>query len=242
MAEHMFNLELIPDIETFLLLTQKMAEHIYSMVTYENIGKITVLVLIVMFLINFAAVVLGLYSIRKKRIIFPKFVLFTLYFFYSPVRYIFSKFSIRESLIDEILIEIQNAVYIENFRKNDARKIILIPQCMRNKNCKARCDPVLGYDCKKCGLCDIGTIIEEAEKRNYKVFIVPGGSFIKKIIKEYKPTSCIGVACPIELSEAMVIGTKIPVQGIYLNKDGCFETSVNIDELIKKMEIKECTE
>ncbi|NLI62694.1 MAG: DUF116 domain-containing protein [Methanosarcinaceae archaeon] len=209
------------------------------LITFENVGKLAVFLLVLAIVVNILALLIGFYSLRKKRILFPKFVLFTLYLFYSPLHYIFKTFSIREKLVDEILVEIQNAVHLNKFKKADERKIILIPHCMRNRKCKARCDPLYGYYCKKCGLCNIGEIIEEAEKRDFKVFILPGGSFIKKIFKEYKPTSCIEVACPIELSEAMTIGSKIPVQGVYLKNDGCFETVADINEIIEKMEIKE---
>lgn len=208
---------------------------IASMISYELIGKIAVAVLAAVIILNFIAVLIGLYSIRKKRILFPRFVLFMLYVFYSPLKWLFSVFSVNELLIDEILVDIQNAIYLDKFREKSERKIVLLPQCLRNSQCRARCDPLFGYVCRRCGLCDIGQIDEIAEQNGYKVFVIPGGSFIQKIMKEYKPTSCIGVACPIELSEAMVIGTKIPVQGVYLKKDGCFETTVDVDEIIEKM-------
>ena len=206
-------------------------------VNYVLIGKIAVAFIICMFIFNILAVALGIYCLRKKKIIFPKFILFMLYLFYSPIKWVFSVFSINELLVDEILIEIQNAIYLEKFKKQDERKIVLLPQCLRSSNCRARCDPFYGFICTKCGQCDISSILTEAEKRRFKVFIIPGSSFVKKIFKEYKPTSCIGIACPIELSESMQKTSVIPSQGVFLTNDGCFETKVNVDDVIAKMEL-----
>jgi len=206
-------------------------------VNYVLIGKIAVAFIICMFIFNILAVALGIYCLRKKKIIFPKFILFMLYLFYSPIKWVFSVFSINELLVDEILIEIQNAIYLEKFKKQDERKIVLLPQCLRSSNCRARCDPFYGFICTKCGQCDISSILTEAEKRRFKVFIIPGSSFVRKIFKEYKPTSCIGVACPVELSESMQKTSVIPSQGVFLINDGCFETKVNVNDVIAKMDL-----
>lgn len=209
-----------------------------KIVTYETIGKLAVILAAAVILVNIAAFLIGLYCVRKKKIIFPRFVLLTLYLFYSPLKWFFSVFGVNDRLIDEILIDLQNAVYADAFRKRPGeRKIVLLPHCLRDGQCKARCDPLFGYVCRRCGRCGIDKVIEAADIYGYKVFIIPGGSFIRKIMQEYRPTSCIGVACPIELSEAMVIGAKIPTQGVYLEKDGCFETIVDVDEVIEKMKM-----
>ena len=195
--------------------------------------------MIVFFLIilNCLALTLGLYSIRRKKIIFPRFVLFTIYLFYAPTKWVFSIFSINTMLVDIILVEIQNAVSLEKFKQQDQRKIILLPRCLRNSDCVARCDPFYGFVCIKCGRCDIGDIIKEAEVRDFKVFVIPGSSFVKKIFQEYRPTSCIGVACPVELSESMQKTSIIPSQGVYLIDDGCFETRVDVSEVVQKMDL-----
>ena len=209
----------------------------YVSINYVLIGQIAVVLILCILVFNILALALGIYSLRKKKIIFPKFILFMLYLFYSPIKWLFSVFSINEFLVDEILIEIQNAINLEKFKKQDERRIVLLPQCLRSSHCRARCDPLYGFICSGCGRCDIGAILTEAEKRKFKVFVIPGSSFVKKIFKEYKPTSCIGIACPVELSESMQKTSVIPTQGIFLSKDGCFETKVNVSEVIAKMEL-----
>jgi hypothetical protein len=205
---------------------------------YAIIGKIAIVLLVCVFLFNVLAVALGIYCLRKKKIIFPKFILFMLYLFYSPTKWVFSVFSMNELMVDEILIEIQNATSLEKFKKQKERRIVLLPQCLRSSTCNARCDPFYGFICTKCGHCDISSIMVEAQKRRFKVFIIPGSSFVKKIFKEYQPTSCIGIACPIELSESMQkTSSVVPSQGVFLTKDGCFETKVNVNDIIAKMDL-----
>jgi len=206
-------------------------------IPYEFLGRIFVYVLLITFLGILAALSIGFYSFKKRKFIFPSFVLFMLYLFYSPSKWVCSVFSIRGSLVDEILVEVRNAVMLDDFLKREGLRAIFLPQCMRNASCRARCDPVLGYECKTCGLCDIGTICEAAGKYGFKVFVIPGGSFVKKIFKTYKPASCIGVACYNELAEAMEEMSFIPVQGVCLLKDGCFNTTVDVAEVVSKMEM-----
>lgn len=206
-------------------------------VPYEFLGKVFVLIFILVIIGIGLALLLGAYSFSRHKILFPGFVLFMLYLFYGPAKWICRRFSIRDTIVDEILVELRNALMLEKFQKTKGRKVVFLPQCLRHPGCKARCDPIDGYLCKKCGKCDIGTICEAADKYGFKVFVIPGGSFVKKILKVHKPESCIGVACYPELSESMQgVAAYMPVQGICLLKDGCFNTEANVEEIIRKME------
>ena len=207
-------------------------------VFYELLGKLFVLLIIIFLFITIIALALGFYSFRRHKIIFPNLILFMLYLFYSPAKWICRVFCVKEQLVDEILIEIKNAVMLEKFKHVTHRRAIILPQCMRHPKCRARCDPIIGYECNQCGMCDIGKIVKEADKYNFKVFIVPGDSFVRKILQSYKPGSCLGVACHAELTESMQAVSKIvPVQGVCLLRDGCYDTKVDLVELSKKMEM-----
>ncbi len=206
-------------------------------IPYELLGKLFVFLVLLAMVGTVFALLLGAYSFKKRRIIFPSFVLFTLYIFYSPARWLCRVFRIRETLVDDILIDLRNAMMLEDFIHTKEGRVVLLPQCMRHPNCKARCDPVHGYECKRCGLCDISKICEAGEKYNFDVFVIPGGSFVKKIFKESRPKACLGVACYNELAEDMQEVSFVPVQGVLLLKDGCFNTEANVDEIIRKMEM-----
>lgn len=206
-------------------------------IPYELFGKVFIILAIAVLLVLGIALLLGAYSFKKQRILFPNFVLFILYLFYGPAKWICRIFGIRDTLVDEILVEVRNAAMLVGFRKIKNGRVIFLPQCLRHPNCKARCDPLIGYECKMCGLCDIGSICKAAKERNFKVYVIPGGSFVKKIIKTNRPESCIGVACYPELSESMQGASPFMiVQGVSLLQDGCYNTKVDVEEVIRKME------
>jgi hypothetical protein len=208
------------------------------LVPYELLGKLFVYFAALVFLVTALALAIGIYSFRKHTILFPNFVLFMLYLFYSPAKWICRVFYIKEELVDEILIELKNAMMLDRFKHTRERRAVILPQCMRHPECRARCDPIIGYECKKCGLCDIAEIVEAADRYGFKVFVVPGDSFVRKILQSYKPGACLGVACYTELTESMQAVSKlVPVQGVCLMRDGCYDTRVNVAEVIRKMEV-----
>ncbi|MEA3343684.1 MAG: DUF116 domain-containing protein [archaeon] len=205
-------------------------------IPYELIGKIAVYGLIAVFSVLIVAMGLGFYSFKKRRILFPNFVLFVLDLLYSPAKWVCRVFSIRSTLVDEIMIEVRNAVLLERFRAAGKDKILVGPQCMRHPECKARCEPRVGYICLGCGRCDFSRLKKECDKYGYKMFIVPGDSFVRKIIKLHKPKAALGIACFGELNESMhELSPVLPVQGVALLRDGCFNTAVNVEDVIEKM-------
>ena len=204
-------------------------------IPYEFIGKATVYISLITLVILLIAMGLGIYSVKRK-ILFPNFILFVLDLLYSPTKSICKLFSIRSTLIDEIMIELRNVVLLEKFRKVKGDKILIGPHCMRHPECKARCDPRIGYICLGCGKCDFSRLKKECEMRGYKLFIVPGDSFVRKIIKIHKPKAVIGIACIEELNESMHdLVHVLPEQGVALLRDGCFNTAVNVEDVIDKM-------
>jgi len=203
-------------------------------IPYELIGEAAVYISLTSLAVLFAAIMLGLYSFKK--IIFPTFVLFVLDLMYSPAKWLCRVFSIRSTLIDEIMVEIRNGVYLDDFKKIKDNKILVGPQCMRHPECKARCDPCIGYICQSCGKCDFTRLKKECEKKGYDMFIVPGDSFVRKIVKLRKPNAALGIACFEELNESMHdLSPTLPVQGVALLRDGCFNTAVNVEDVIDRM-------
>lgn len=207
-------------------------------IPYELIGKIAVYGMIAVFFVLIVAMGLGFYSFKKRSILFPNFVLFVLDLLYSPAKWVCRVFSIRSTLVDEIMIEVRNAVLLEKFRVAGKDKILVGPQCMRHPECKARCEPRVGYICLGCGKCDYTRLKKASEQYGYKMFIVPGDSFVRKIIKLHKPKAALGIACFGELNESMHdLSHVLPVQGVALLRDGCFNTAVNVEDVIDKMRL-----
>jgi hypothetical protein len=67
------------------------------------------------------------------------------------------------------------------------------------------------------------------EKLGYRIFIVPGSSFIKRMVKKYHPKAIIGVGCLSEVKEGIDMADKLGLvaMGVVTMKEGCVETLVN---------------
>jgi len=151
-----------------------------------------------------------------------------------------NKMDIDEDLYDQVYIAIKNRAYKNKFDETPKRDIIIfLPQCIRNsKKCEAELTDN-GYECKHCGGCSISNIIKSAKELGYRgVFVVPGGSLVRNIVKKMKPGAVVGVACNYELVEGIEHATihGIPSQSIPLLKDGCRNTKVDEEEVIELLD------
>jgi hypothetical protein len=145
------------------------------------------------------------------------------------------------SLVDDVYIGLKNKLNWKTFSRVDFdQRAVFLPQCLRNSlKCQADLTDV-GYICKKCGSCCLPQILEEAERLGYKAYIVPGGSMVHNIVESIRPMACVGVGCYQELEEAIAkLGRGgIPTQAVPLLKDGCKDTEVEVERVIKTLRIE----
>ncbi len=134
-----------------------------------------------------------------------------------------------ERLFNEV-----NQAHLPYFTDINPQDICLfLPHCLKNRDCPASTDDE-GVHCKRCGRCMMATLATAAEEAGVRVFCAPGGTLIKALIKKYRPKAVIGVACwkEILLAYELLWNTGIFVQVFPLERDGCFETSVNPEALL----------
>jgi hypothetical protein len=69
----------------------------------------------------------------------------------------------------------------------------------------------------------------------YRVFSVPGSSFIKRMVKKYHPKAIIGVGCLGEVKEGLEMSDKLGLvsMGVVTLKEGCVETLVEWDDMFE---------
>ncbi|RLJ01375.1 MAG: hypothetical protein DRP10_04235 [Candidatus Aenigmatarchaeota archaeon] len=146
--------------------------------------------------------------------------------------------SVVEDLTD---IYIKNLIYQESFKKAK-RKILLIPHCCRkymDSRCKAKFDPE--YSSYFCGNCSKDCLANKATKlgkaKGYMVFIVPGGSCVKKILDKVDCDGVLGIACPEELKLGinLVESRGLSVRVVPLIKNGCSNTKFSLESLRKAL-------
>jgi len=133
------------------------------------------------------------------------------------------------------LINMRNKMNREEFARTPVgERAIFLPQCLRSSKCPSRLGPE-GLECMHCRRCGISAATDHLEKMGYRVFIMPGSTFVKRIVKKYRPKAVLGVGCLMEVREGLELADKlgVPALGLVMLRDGCVETDVNWDELME---------
>lgn len=130
------------------------------------------------------------------------------------------------------------AILINNEMWRDAlagipyeRRLLLMPKCLRvEEKCPAPFDE-FGLLCKKCGLCSIQDLQEEAERLGYAVLVAEGSAIVMSIIETGKIEAIVGVSCISVLERAFpyMEAAAIPGIAIPLLQDDCIDTAVDLD-------------
>ena len=200
---------------------------------FQLIGEGLVLLILIIIVILIIGLLLGIILLRRNKLLFPALIIFIVNVFYSPLKSFSNLLGLDDSLVDNIGIEVRNKVNKARFDKiPPEEKIIVLPHCLRSAQCEASLKET-GIKCTYCGKCAIGVIKKKAETMGYRVFIVPGSSFVKKIVQQNKFKGVVGVACHVDLNQTMMALEKFSPQGVLLSTSGCFETKVDVSKVLE---------
>ena len=199
---------------------------------YTFLGQLVVLAAIIIIILFIISIILGILFLKRGRLSFPKVLLFIIDLLYSPFKSIAKLLKLDDNLIDSISIQTRNDINKKKFKEIPAEKtLIFLPHCLRHRDCPATLQKD-GVNCTCCGLCSIGAIKNKATPMGYKTYIVPGSSFVKKIVMENKFKAVVGVACHEDLNQMMMLLSDFCPQGILLKETGCYETKVDVKEVL----------
>ena len=143
-----------------------------------------------------------------------------------------------KDMIRSLFIDINN-LYVEsgNIRRSPDKILLLLPHCLQNSECSHKVTGDI-HNCKKCGRCTIGAILEMVEKAGVKAIIVTGGTAARNTIAKEKPEIVLSVACERDLAIGISDVSQIPVLGV-LNKrpnGPCVNTTVDVELLREKLD------
>jgi geranylgeranyl diphosphate synthase type II len=114
-----------------------------------------------------------------------------------------------------------------------ARRLLLLPQCLRDAaHCPAEFDS-LGLLCKHCGRCVIDRFVADAEALGYAVLVAEGSPVVMAMIESGQIEAVIGVSCLSVLERVfpyMEAGA-VPGVAIPLLREGCRDTAFDTDWL-----------
>jgi hypothetical protein len=215
----------------------------YTMIFYEFyqiFGQIVFVIVLVILALLSLTLILGKLLLKEDKLVFPRLLLFTIDMFYG----LFKKFSenvgVDAKIVDQIGVEVRNSVNEKYFKKIEPQdKILVLPHCLRHTDCEAKLESS-GLVCTDCNRCVIGVLKNKGEDMGFKVFIIPGSTFLKKILEKNDFKAVLGVACYQDLNLSMMKLSKFSCQGVPLLKDGCINTKVDAKAVLEKMgEIQE---
>ncbi|QIA09471.1 polyprenyl synthetase family protein [Draconibacterium halophilum] len=117
------------------------------------------------------------------------------------------------------------------------RRLLLLPQCLNNKEkCEGMFDE-LGLNCAGCKACPIDDILIEAESKGYANLVAEGTTVAVGLVEEGSIDAVIGVSCMPVLQRSFepVSNAAVPVIGIPLLFDGCEDTRADIKWILDEM-------
>ncbi|HOT07423.1 MAG: hypothetical protein A4E45_00329 [Methanosaeta sp. PtaB.Bin039] len=202
-------------------------DHVYYLV-----GKVAVWIGASLLLLSLVVALLILYSFRTKKFYFARVMLIGLSLVENLVKALFWLARADDAIVDEVGVSLRNYINRGKFYRTPVgSRFIFMPQCVRSVDCPAKLTPE-GIMCVECGRCDVGAAKRVAEEQGYRFFVVPGSSFIKRIIRKYRPKAIVGVGCQMEIKEGLTLchSHDIPALGVPLSKAGCVATTLDWDE------------
>ncbi|NYT06352.1 MAG: DUF116 domain-containing protein [Methanomicrobiales archaeon] len=198
-------------------------------------GELTIVIVVALLLCGFLLVAITLYSIHNGRFYFPRLLKSGLVLMEGLVKAICKLIGVDDKEMVTFFIRLHNAMNVKGFASIPVDdRAVFLPQCLRNARCPAHLTPE-GIKCQHCNQCGIGKTSEELEGLGYRVFIVPGSTFIKRIVKKYHPKAIIGVGCLMEVKEGLEMCDQfgLAAMGVVTLKDGCVETVVNWGDILE---------
>jgi hypothetical protein len=141
--------------------------------------------------------------------------------------------SITQDKIQRSFIEVNNQLLSLCPVKTEAEKIlVLLPHCLQYDGCMIRITHNIA-NCKRCGKCQIASLLEITSSRVIPVQVVTGGTLARRAVETYRPKIVVAVACERDLSSGVIDTFPLPVFGILNERPQgpCFNTRVDLQKV-----------
>lgn len=214
---------------------------LYSMSSKENIlfyKWLAMIIMVLLLLITLVLIttILSVVMINYNKdipVLIKKTMKWGVMIFYPLLLFLGRVFHYDKDSIRRAYTNLNNKLILSNkyFIKGED-VLVLTPHCIQ----KASCPHKITNDtnnCRKCGLCDIGYLLNMKEKYGIQFKVVTGGTLARKVIGELKPKAIIAIACERDLISGLQEVRHIPVMTV-VNKrpEGpCVNTLVDLKEV-----------
>ena len=200
---------------------------------FELVGALALLLIAAVLVVASVLLVLTIASIRSGRLYFPSLLRPGLTALEGLMRALFKGVGLEDQEMLAFFVKLGNTMNARAFAEIPVgERAVFLPQCLRSASCPADLTPE-GLRCKRCRRCTVGEAMDMLEGLGYRVFIVPGSSFIKRMVKKYRPRALIGVGCLAEVKEGLEMADRLGLVclGVVTLKEGCVETLVDWSSL-----------
>lgn len=153
-------------------------------------------------------------------------------FFYPMTMWVGRLFGVSKEEIEDSYIKINNQMTVSQDRKYRPEEIlILAPHCLQNTNCPHKIT-IDVQNCHRCGKCSVAGLLDIAEETCVNLVVASGGTFARKLAKEYQPKAIVAIACERDLTSGIkdMNAQHIPVVGVLNERPNgpCYNTTVQI--------------
>ncbi|NCD07917.1 MAG: DUF116 domain-containing protein [Negativicutes bacterium] len=142
-------------------------------------------------------------------------------------------FRIPRSKIEQSFIEVSNhLVRNQNIKVPASRILILTPHCIQLDTCLYKITRDV-KNCRRCGKCNVGPLLNLADKYGVKFAVATGGTLARQVVKTIRPKAIIAVACERDLTSGIQDVFPLPVIGVLNERPygPCFNTRVDINKV-----------
>jgi len=139
-------------------------------------------------------------------------------------------FRLDRHQVENSFIQINNAfVEAEASPVKGSKLLLLLPHCLQRRECRHKIT-VDTRNCRRCGGCPIGGLLDLADRLDLRVCVASGGSQARSAVREGRPRAIVAVGCERELVSGIQDVGPLPVLGIVnLRPNGpCRDTEVDL--------------
>ena len=153
-------------------------------------------------------------------------------FFYPMTMWVGRLFGVSKEEIEDSYIKINNQMTVsQDIKYRPEEILILAPHCLQNTNCPHKIT-IDVQNCHRCGKCSVAGLIDIAEETGVNLVVASGGTFARKLAKEYQPKAIVAIACERDLTSGIkdMNAQHIPVVGVLNERPNgpCYNTTVQI--------------
>ncbi len=139
-----------------------------------------------------------------------------------------TKDQLRQSMIDLI----NHLVMLDMYTVDPKRILLLTPHCLQESSCVHKVTHDV-YNCKQCGRCQVGSLLQVAKDYGCQFIVVTGGTLARMKVKEARPKAIVAIACERDLASGMADVFPIPVIGVLNERPNgpCCNTTVDSERV-----------